>query len=44
MFLKTDLKGYDLKTLGVKFDVILIEPPLEVRKYEKTQEDILIKK
>lgn len=30
MFLKTDLKGFDLKGLGEKFDVILIEPPLEV--------------
>lgn len=30
MFLKSDLKGFDLKNLGVKFDVILIEPPLEV--------------
>jgi mRNA m6A methyltransferase non-catalytic subunit len=30
MFLKTDLKpSFDLKSLGVKFDVILIEPPLE---------------
>lgn len=30
MFLKTDLKpNFDLKTLGTKFDVILIEPPLE---------------
>lgn len=30
MYLQTDLKTFDLKTLGVKFDVILIEPPLEV--------------
>lgn len=29
-YLQTDLKTFDLKTLGVKFDVILIEPPLEV--------------
>lgn len=30
MFLKTDLKpNFDLKSLGIKFDVILIEPPLE---------------
>lgn len=29
MYLKTDLKTFDLKNLGVKFDVILIEPPLE---------------
>lgn len=30
MFLKTDLKpSFDLKNLGIKFDVILIEPPLE---------------
>ncbi|XP_026473557.1 N6-adenosine-methyltransferase non-catalytic subunit [Ctenocephalides felis] len=28
MFLKCDLKTFDLKTLGCKFDVILIEPPL----------------
>lgn len=30
MYQKTDLKTFDLKSLGVKFDVILIEPPLEV--------------
>lgn len=30
MYLQTDLKTFDLKTLGAKFDVILIEPPLEV--------------
>lgn len=36
MYLQTDLKTFDLKTLGVKFDVILIEPPLEVRtRYNK---------
>lgn len=29
MYLQTDLKTFDLKTLAVKFDVILIEPPLE---------------
>lgn len=29
MYLKTDLKTFDLKSLDVKFDVILIEPPLE---------------
>lgn len=29
MYLKTDLKTFDLKNLDVKFDVILIEPPLE---------------
>ncbi|KAH8241078.1 hypothetical protein KR026_011659 [Drosophila bipectinata] len=29
MYLKTDLKTLDVKTLGTKFDVILIEPPLE---------------
>lgn len=29
MYLKTDLRSFDLKNLGVKFDVILIEPPLE---------------
>lgn len=30
MYLQTDLKTFDLKTMGAKFDVILIEPPLEV--------------
>lgn len=30
MYLQTDLKTLDLKELGSKFDVILIEPPLEV--------------
>ncbi|XP_035776345.1 N6-adenosine-methyltransferase non-catalytic subunit-like [Anopheles albimanus] len=29
MYLRADLKTFDLKTLGTKFDVILIEPPLE---------------
>uniref|UniRef100_A0A336MRK6 N(6)-adenosine-methyltransferase non-catalytic subunit METTL14 n=3 Tax=Culicoides sonorensis TaxID=179676 RepID=A0A336MRK6_CULSO len=29
MYLKTDLKTFDLTSLGTKFDVILIEPPLE---------------
>lgn len=29
MYLQTDLKTFDLKSLGPKFDVILIEPPLE---------------
>lgn len=29
MYLQADLKTLDLKTLGTKFDVILIEPPLE---------------
>ncbi|KAM7354265.1 methyltransferase like 14 [Cochliomyia hominivorax] len=29
MYLKADLKTLDIKTLGTKFDVILIEPPLE---------------
>lgn len=29
MYLKADLKTLDVKTLGSKFDVILIEPPLE---------------
>ncbi|XP_037957915.1 N6-adenosine-methyltransferase non-catalytic subunit [Teleopsis dalmanni] len=29
MYLKADLKTLDFKTLGTKFDVILIEPPLE---------------
>lgn len=28
-YLKTDLRTFDLKNLDVKFDVILIEPPLE---------------
>lgn len=29
MYLRADLKSFDLKNLGTKFDVILIEPPLE---------------
>lgn len=29
MYLKCDLKSFDLSSLGSKFDVILIEPPLE---------------
>ncbi|XP_062547469.1 N6-adenosine-methyltransferase non-catalytic subunit [Armigeres subalbatus] len=29
MYLRADLKSFDLKALGTKFDVILIEPPLE---------------
>ena len=29
MYLQTDLKTFDFSTLGVKFDVILLEPPLE---------------
>lgn len=29
MYLQTDLKSFDLKSLGTNFDVILIEPPLE---------------
>jgi mRNA m6A methyltransferase non-catalytic subunit len=29
MYMKADLRNFDLKTLGSKFDVILIEPPLE---------------
>lgn len=34
MYLKCDLSTYDLKNLNSKFDVILIEPPLE--EYQKT--------
>jgi mRNA (2'-O-methyladenosine-N6-)-methyltransferase len=29
MYLKVDLKTFDLKELGTKFDVILIDPPWE---------------
>ena len=29
MYLKCDLKTFDLSSLGTKFDVILVEPPLE---------------
>ncbi|CAG9564454.1 unnamed protein product [Danaus chrysippus] len=28
MYLKCDLKTFDLKTMGSKFDVVLVEPPL----------------
>lgn len=34
MYLKCDLNTYDLKLLNGKFDVILIEPPLE--EYQRT--------
>lgn len=34
MYLKTDLLAYNLKELNCKFDVILIEPPLE--EYQRT--------
>lgn len=34
MYLKTDLLTYSLKDLNCKFDVILIEPPLE--EYQRT--------
>ncbi|XP_018320387.1 N6-adenosine-methyltransferase non-catalytic subunit-like [Agrilus planipennis] len=34
MYLKCDLTNYDLKNLNSKFDVILIEPPLE--EYQRT--------
>lgn len=34
MYLKCDLMSYDLKNLNGKFDVILIEPPLE--EYQRT--------
>lgn len=34
MYLKTDLLAYNLKDLNCKFDVILIEPPLE--EYQRT--------
>lgn len=34
MYLKCDLETYDLKQLNAKFDVILIEPPLE--EYSRT--------
>ena len=29
MYLQTDLKTFDFSSLGMKFDVILLEPPLE---------------
>jgi len=34
MFLKCDLSTYNLKSLNLKFDVILVEPPLE--EYQRT--------
>lgn len=34
MYLKTDLSTFNLKELNCKFDVILIEPPLE--EYQRT--------
>lgn len=34
MYLKCDLASYDLKNVNCKFDVILIEPPLE--EYQRT--------
>lgn len=34
MYLKCDLKSLDLKQLDHKFDVILVEPPLE--EYQRT--------
>lgn len=34
MYLKCDLRKYDLNDLGSKFDVILVEPPLE--EYQRT--------
>jgi hypothetical protein len=34
MFLKCDVKEFNLKELNVKFDVIHIEPPLE--EYQRT--------
>lgn len=34
MYLKTDLQTFDLKELNSKFDVILVEPPLE--EYQRT--------
>lgn len=34
MFLKCDLTSFDLKSLNIKFDVILVEPPLE--EYQRT--------
>ena len=29
MYLKCDLKAFDLSTIGTKFDTIFIDPPLE---------------
>jgi hypothetical protein len=34
MYLKTDLETFDTKELNSKFDVILVEPPLE--EYQRT--------
>lgn len=34
MFLKCDLSTFSLKSLNIKFDVILVEPPLE--EYQRT--------
>lgn len=34
MYLKTDLQTFDMKELNSKFDVILVEPPLE--EYQRT--------
>jgi len=34
MFLKCDLSTYNLNNLNVKFDAILVEPPLE--EYQQT--------
>lgn len=34
MYLKCDLMNYDFKNLNCKFDVILIEPPLD--EYQRT--------
>lgn len=34
MYLKCDLQSFDLKELKTKFDVILVEPPLE--EYQRT--------
>lgn len=34
MYLKCDLQNFDLKELKTKFDVILVEPPLE--EYQRT--------
>jgi mRNA (2'-O-methyladenosine-N6-)-methyltransferase len=34
MYLKTELQTFDMKELNSKFDVILVEPPLE--EYQRT--------
>ena len=34
-YLKTDFDNYDLRDIDSKFDVILVEPPLE--EYQRTQ-------